>query len=92
MCIRWRGALFEIGIGHNGVPKPAADLMGEPFDLVVTVCDDASEARPVWPGAGERKHRSFRDPAAVTATEEERLRVFREVRDEIARALPELLG
>jgi len=87
-----RRALLELGIRHDGVTKRASEFLNQPFDLVVTVCDEANEACPVWPGAGARKHQSFRDPAAATGTEEERLRVFREVRDAIARSLPDLLG
>lgn len=50
-------------------------------DLVVTVCDDASEACPVFPGARDRLHWSFPDPSRVEG--EGRLRAFRDVRDEI---------
>jgi arsenate reductase len=57
--------------------------LGEPFDYVVTVCDAANEACPVFPGAKSRLHWSFRDPSRATGDEEERLAVFRVVRDEI---------
>ena len=53
----------------------------EPFDYVVTVCDDANEACPVFPRAGERLHWSFPDPSRAGG--EERLATFRKVRDEI---------
>ncbi len=57
--------------------------MGEPFDYVIIVCDDANEACPVFPGAKTRLHWSFEDPSQVTGNDVERLAVFRRVRDEI---------
>ncbi len=85
-------ALGEIGIQHTGESKSAEQFRNETFDLVVTVCDDANERCPVWLGKGRKAHRSFRDPAAAEGTEQERMQVFRQVRDEIAQALPELLS
>ena len=84
-------ALKEIGIDHNGRSKSVDEFRDQVFDLVVTVCDDANERCPVWLGKGKKIHRSFRDPAKATGTEEERLAVFRQVRDEIASVLPEIL-
>ena len=67
--------------------------LGEPFDYVITVCDDANEACPVFPGAKNRLHWSFKDPSKVTGDHEERLAAFRAVRDEIrTRIEVELLG
>ena len=85
-------ALDEIGIRHNGESKSAEQFRGEEFDLVVTVCDEANEQCPVWLGNGRKLHHSFRDPAKAEGTEEQRLAVFRQVRDEIAAALPGLLA
>lgn len=53
------------------------------LDLVVIVCDDAAENCPVWLGSGRVAHISFPDPAKATGTENERLAVFRRVRDDI---------
>ena len=53
------------------------------FDLVVTVCDNAKESCPVFPGAKETLHWPFDDPADATGTDEEKMLVFRRVRDEI---------
>jgi arsenate reductase len=53
------------------------------FDLVLTVCDHASEQCPVFPGAVKRVHHNFPDPAKATGTEEEIKFAFRAVRDEI---------
>lgn len=52
-------------------------------DLVITVCDDAAENCPVWLGQGQVVHISFPDPAKATGSEEERLAMFRQVRDDI---------
>lgn len=54
-----------------------------PMDLVVTVCDSAAEACPVFPGARRQEHWSFPDPSEVTGSDEERLAAFRAVRDAI---------
>ncbi len=77
-------AMAEAGVdisAHRS--KSIADLAGQEFDAVVTVCDRARESCPVFPGGGERLHWSFEDPAAATGSEEERRSVFRRVRDEI---------
>ena len=84
-------ALAELGIQHEGRSKPADEFRGIEFDLVVTVCDDANEACPVWLGKGRRVHLGFRDPAKAEGTDEERMQVFRQVRDEIAEKIPQLL-
>jgi arsenate reductase (thioredoxin) len=88
MAIR---ALSEIGITHQGVSKNVEQFRDDDFDLVVTVCDDANEECPVWLGKGKRVHQSFRDPAKAAGTEAEKLAVFREVRDEMAAKIPEVL-
>ena len=53
------------------------------FDLVLTVCDHASEQCPIFPGAVKRVHHNFPDPAKAKGTEEEVMNEFRSVRDEI---------
>lgn len=83
--------LHEIGIEHTGTSKSAEQFRDEAFDLVVTVCDDANEACPVWLGKGRRVHEGFRDPARAEGTEEERLAVFRQVRSEMLERIPPLL-
>ncbi|MFM1913869.1 MAG: hypothetical protein RIR51_1721, partial [Bacteroidota bacterium] len=54
-----------------------------PFDLVLTVCDHASEQCPIFPGAVKRIHHNFPDPAKARGTEEEIMSMFRQVRDEV---------
>ena len=76
--------MSEIGIEISGQEsKTLEGYLGQPFDYVITVCDAANEACPVFPGAKRRLHWSFEDPAAAVGSEEERLRVFRSVRDKI---------
>ena len=85
-------ALHEIGISHAGLSKHIDELPTRDFDLVVTVCDSAAEACPVWPGkAGGRVHHSFVDPAQAEGTLEERKQVFRQVRNEMLEAIPKIL-
>ncbi|HEX2728114.1 MAG TPA: arsenate reductase ArsC [Rubrobacteraceae bacterium] len=77
-------AMREIGVDISGQEsKTLQRYLGEPFEYVVTVCDDANESCPVFPGAKERLHWSFEDPSKATGSEEERLAMFRRVRDEI---------
>jgi arsenate reductase len=77
-------ALAELGIdiSHHR-SKSVTEFLGEKFDFVITVCDRAREQCPIFPGAAERIHWSFDDPAAATGPEDERLEAFRRVRDEI---------
>jgi arsenate reductase len=76
--------LKELGIeisGHRS--KHVDELQGQSFDYVLTVCDNAKESCPVFPGHAKRIHNAFEDPAALQGTEEERLDRFRRVRNEI---------
>ena len=77
-------ALAELGITVDAAqPKHVNQFIGKPFDIVLTVCDDANENCPVWLGQGERVHISFPDPAKATGTDDEILATFRGVRDDI---------
>jgi arsenate reductase len=63
--------------------KHLNEYLKQPFDEVITVCDQAAEVCPIFPGKAHRIHWSFPDPAAATGSDAERLRAFREVRDSI---------
>ena len=63
--------------------KHVDEFVGQSFDAVLTVCDNANENCPVFPGLARRVHHAFTDPAALEGTEAERLVLFRRVRDEI---------
>jgi arsenate reductase len=74
----------EIGVDITGQESKTLErYLEQPIDYVVTVCDAANEACPFFPGAKNRLHWSFEDPSRAEGTEEERLEVFRKVRDEI---------
>jgi arsenate reductase len=76
--------MCELGIDISGQESKTLErYLGQPFDYVITVCDEANEACPVFPGAIRRLHWSFEDPAQATGSEEERLCVFRSVRKQI---------
>jgi arsenate reductase len=77
-------AMAEVGIDISTHQSKTLDrFVGQPFDLVITVCDDAAEACPVFPKARERRHWSFPDPSKARGTDEERFAVFMRVRDAI---------
>lgn len=81
-------AMSEIGIDiSKHFSKSVDEYSGQQFDYVITVCDNAKEQCPVFPGNTERLHWSFEDPAEAAGDEEARLRVFRRVRDEILHRL-----
>lgn len=63
--------------------KSVTEFMDRKFDFVLTVCDNAAENCPYFPAGTKVVHRSFRDPAAVEGLSGERLRAFRDVRDQI---------
>ncbi len=81
-------AMREVGIdisGHRS--KSVEEFSGQEFDYVITVCDNAKERCPVFPGKPQRVHWSFDDPALVQGDEAAKLAVFRRVRDEIRHRL-----
>jgi arsenate reductase len=71
-----------VDISHQ-YSKHVSELLDIDFDYVVTVCDNAREMCPVFPGKARMVHKSFPDPAAATGTAEEIISEFRKVRDEI---------
>ena len=85
-------AMAEVGVDISGnQPEHVGVHLDQPWDLVVTVCDSAKEACPAFPGPVPKLHLSFDDPAAAGGTDDEKMTVFRRVRDEIRdRLLPEL--
>jgi arsenate reductase len=74
----------ELGIDISSHRSKSIDeFLGQEFRYVITVCDNARESCPVFPGKAERLHWSFEDPAAVEGPEEDRKAAFRRVRDQI---------
>ena len=86
-------AMAELGIDiSNQQSKTLERYLNEPFDEVITVCDTAAEACPLFPGAAKMQHWSFPDPSKATGSEAEQLAVYQHVRDNIrARIEHELL-
>ena len=85
-------AMAELGIdisGHRS--KSMSEFEGQPFDLVITVCDSAREQCPMFPGAARMLHVGFEDPGRAQGTDEEVMAVFRRVRDEMREQLIPLL-
>ncbi len=75
----------EAGVDLSGhTSKSAASLLGQHFSYVITLCDNAKERCPIFPGVVKQPHWPLEDPAAAKGTEAERLAVFRRVRDEIS--------
>ena len=87
-------AMAEVGVDISGQQSKTLDrYLEQPFDYLVTVCDQANEACPVFFGARQRLHWSFPDPSKAQGTEDDQLEVYRAVRDDIRRHIErELLG
>ncbi len=74
----------ELGIDISAQESKTLDrYLGEPLDDVITVCDDANDTCPIFPGARHRRHWSIADPSGLTGTDDERLAAFRAARDEL---------
>jgi len=84
-------AMREIGIDISGPHSKSVDeFIGQQFDYIITVCDNAKENCPVFPGQAKRIHQSFEDPPPETVGDyESRLKIFRRVRGEILEWLKE---
>ncbi len=81
-------AMREMGVDISGHRSKSVDeFAGQEMDLVITVCDNAKESCPVFPGRTQRLHWPFEDPAAVAGSEEQRLAAFRSIRDQIQRQI-----
>lgn len=79
-------AMAEIGIDISAhQSKYLGEFLSRPVQTVITVCGNADQACPTFPGQVNRHHWGFDDPAHATGSEEEQLAVFRRVRDEIRR-------
>jgi len=69
--------------------KSAMEFLGQQFDYIITVCDNAKQTCPVFPGKHEKIHWDLEDPAEAQGSEEERIVVFRKIRDEIRKKIEE---
>lgn len=86
-------AMVEVGMDISGNHTKSVDeFKGDKFDLVVTVCDQAKETCPYFPGALDYLHRNFEDPSTFTGSEEEIIEKVRQVRDNIKNWVIETFG
>ena len=86
-------AMAEVGVDLAGqASKTLERFRGDRWDWVITVCDDANERCPVFPGTARREHWSFDDPSRAAGSEAERMATFRRVRDEIRARLESWLA
>jgi arsenate reductase len=86
-------AMADLGIDISSHRSKSVDeFIGQQFDYIITVCDNARETCPVFPGEAERIHWSFDDPAGVEGTDAEKLAAFRRVRDEIRERFARFAG
>jgi arsenate reductase len=86
-------AMAEIGIDiSNHRSKPVDEFVGQDLDYVITVCSNAKETCPVFPGAATRLHWPFDDPAAVEGSDAVRQAAFRRVRDQMDARIMAFLG
>ena len=84
-------AMREIGIDISQHRSKSVDeFAGQQFDYVITVCDNANQQCPMFPGKNERIHWSIADPASVSGDDETRLAAFRSARDELREHLKTL--
>jgi arsenate reductase len=86
-------AMKEVGIDISGQrSKNASEYLGQHFPFVVTVCNNAKEHCPIFPGPCVREHWAFDDPADAQGSDEQQMEVFRRVRDEIAQRVTEFVN
>jgi len=82
--------MAEIGVDiSKHKSKSAMEFIGQQFDYVITVCDNANQTCPIFPGKYEKVHWDLKDPAEVQGSEAERMVVFREIRNEIRQKIEE---
>jgi arsenate reductase len=86
-------AMAEAGVDMAGhASKTLERYLGQPWDYVITVCDDANDACPAFPGGRRRLHWPFPDPSRARGTEEEQLAVYRRVRDAVRARVEAMLA
>lgn len=86
-------AMTERGIDiHSARSKLVDEFAGQKFDMVITVCNNAKESCPVFPGATQLLHWPFDDPADAVGSDDEKMEFFRRVREEIEERVSRFLG
>ena len=83
----------EIGIDISGQQSKSVDeFLDKEFDYVITVCDNARQTCPFFPGNHELLHWSLEDPSTFLGSEEERLLMFRKIRDQLRDRIQKLVN
>ena len=86
-------AMRDVGVDISAqVSKTLDHYLNEPWDYVITVCDDANQVCPVFPGDQHRFHWSIPDPSAATGSDAEPLAIFERVRDDLIQRIEDLVG
>ena len=86
------GVLDEQGIAHDWArSKPMTDFLDREFDHVITVCDDAAEACPIFPGPAQRTHWRIPDTALASGSDEQQMAVYRATYDDLGRRIAAFL-
>ena len=86
-------AMAEAGVDMSGQESKRLDrYLREEWDYVITVCDQANESCPLFPGGKHRLHWSFPDPSLATGSEEEQLEVYRRVREAIKERISQFIS
>jgi len=86
-------AMADVGVDLSGhTSKIVDEFVEQPWDYVITVCDAANESCPVFPKKSSRLHWSFEDPSRATGSDDQRLEVFRRVRDQIKRRIADWIS
>ena len=86
-------AMADVGVDLSGhTSKIVDEFVEQPWDYVITVCDAANESCPVFPKTSSRLHWSFEDPSRATGSDDQRLEVFRRVRDQIKRRIADWIS
>jgi arsenate reductase len=86
-------AMADVGIDlSRHTSKIVGEFVEQPWDYVITVCDAANEACPVFPRKSSRLHWSFEDPSQAGGSDDQRLEVFRRVRDQIKRRIADWIA
>jgi arsenate reductase len=85
-------AMAELGVDISGQASKTLDrYLSEPFDFVITVCDQAKAACPAFPGGRRRLHWSLPDPSRARGSEDEQLAAYRQVRDDLRQRIEQEL-
>ena len=84
--------LQEAGLSTDGMSsKSVEQFLGQQFEYVITVCDQARQSCPVFPGSHQSLHWGYEDPAEATGTEEECMRVFRSVFTQLGQRISQFM-